>query len=180
MNRVIVITVIVILFLVAGYLIFSNSKKNINSTADEVSLEQSNKSLPAPQIVNRQASFAIFTNGTFRVFTAPMYHNRSTDAYIEAGNPNIVKIKKTGTTWNNFFKTMPFSLTKECLTTGTRETFCSNSNGVLKFFLNGTEDSNALDKEIKDGDQVLVTYGNESEQQIQSQIQKIPVIKFIE
>ena len=60
------------------------------------------------QIVNKKASFAIFTNGTFRLFTAAMYHNLSEDVFIQADNPNIVHVKKTGITWDVFFKTLPF------------------------------------------------------------------------
>lgn len=122
------------------------------------------------QAVDKIASFAIFTNGTFRIFTASMYHNLSPDVYIEQSNPNIVKIKKDKITWDDFFKTLPFKLTADCLTTGTKETFCTGSNGTLKFYLNGERNENALNQEIKDGDEILVSYGNESDDAIKKQL----------
>ena len=112
------------------------------------------------QPVDKQASFDIFTNGTFRVFTASMYHNLSEDVYIQADNPNLVHVKKAGITWNDFFKTLPFSLTKDCLITGSRETFCSTQTKKLKFTLNGENTPNALDLEIKQNDKLVVSYGD--------------------
>ena len=85
---------------------------------------QTPKATPIYEKVDYIGAFAIFTNGTFRVFTAAMYHNLSEDVFVQADNPNIVRVKKSGTTWDDFFKTLPFKLTKECLTTGTKETFC--------------------------------------------------------
>lgn len=124
--------------------------------------------------VDYSAGFAIFTNGTFRVFTAAMYHNLSSDVYIQANNPNIVYVKKNDITWNDFFKTLPLKLTKDCLVTGTKQTFCTDSNGRLRFYINGKEDINALDKYIKNKDQLLVTYGNEDDVQIDQQLKRIP------
>lgn len=121
---------------------------------------------PSPQIkeeeekaIEEKASFAIFTNGTFRIFTAAMYHNRSGDVFIEASNPNIILVKKAGVTWDDFFKTLPMKLTKDCLTTGTGQNFCTNSNQTLKFYINGKQDPDALNRTIKAGDQLLVSYG---------------------
>lgn len=113
--------------------------------------------LPVP--VDLTATFEIFTNGTKRVFTQAMYHNQSPDAYIESPDPSVVHIKKANVTWDDFFRTLPFSLTKDCLVTGTRQTFCSNETKRLRFFLNGEETPNALELEIKANDALKVTYG---------------------
>ncbi len=127
-----------------------------------------------PAVVDSRAAFAIFTNGIFRVFTAAMYHRRSGDVYIEETNPNIIKIKKAGVTWDDFFKTLPFTLTHECLTTGTKETFCTNANKTLRFYLNGVLKTTVLDGVIHHSDKLLVSYGNEEEPIISQQLKKIP------
>jgi len=124
--------------------------------------------------VEYHAYFAIFTHGTFRVFTAPMYHNLSPEVFIQAESPNTVRVQKTGVTWDDFFKTLPFSVTKDCLTTGTQQVFCTGKNGTLSFYLNGIKDEHALDQMIKDGDRLLITFGNESEDVIKKQINMIP------
>lgn len=134
---------------------------------------------PTPQMqetVDIKASFGIFTNGTFRIFTASMYHNLSDDVYIEASSPNIVIVKKAGATWGDFFATLPMNVTRDCLTTGTGQTFCSSNAQTLKFYINGQRDTNALEKRINAGDQLLVSYGNENSGDIEKQLKQIPIL----
>lgn len=130
-----------------------------------------------PITVDYSASFAIFTRGTFRDFAAEMYHNLSEYVYIEAINPNIVRVKKANTTWDDFFKTLPFKLTNECLTTGTKQTFCTNDKEKLKFYLNGRQDQGALDRVINLGDELLISYGDESGAEISRQLQRVPAVQ---
>lgn len=174
MNKVIIVIVSIGIALAFITYLIIGSKTKTSPAPSATQKETPSVTLPQPARVSYKAGFAIFTHGTFRVFTASMYHNLSPDAYIEASNPNITKVKRAGITWNDFFKTLPFKLTKECLTTGTKETFCTNNNATLQFYLNGKQDQNALDKQISAGDQLLVSYGNESKEQIEKQLQQIP------
>ena len=122
----------------------------------------------------KTAAFAIFTNGTFRIFTDSMYHNRSEDVFIEGSNPNVINIRKQNLTWGDFFNTLPFKLTAECLITGTGQTFCDGKGGSLSFFINQTKDPEALNKVINQGDKLLVSFGDNSDSVIAGQFQKIP------
>jgi len=159
--RKIIAIIIVIVISGFGYLFFS--KKSTPSP-------QQNKVEKQPERVSYDASFAIFTNGIFRDFSASMYHNLSPHAYIQSGEPNKVQVRKKGVTWNDFFKTLPFKLTKECLTTGLGETFCTGQGGSLKFYLNGERNDNVLDEVIHSGDSILISFGNENEAQIKEQM----------
>lgn len=124
--------------------------------------------------VDMKGSFAIFTNGTFRVFTASMYHNRSADVFIESSNPNIVRVKKAGVTWGDFFATLPMKLTPNCLTTGTGQSFCTNDRQTLKLYINDQLDVKALEKQINTGDQLLVSYGDKNDSDVSRQLKQIP------
>ena len=104
------------------------------------------------------ARFEVYTNGTKRVFTAAMYHNKSQDAFIQNPDPSVIYIKKLGVTWDEFFKTLPFSLDKNCLVTGTKQTFCSRQSQRLHFLLNVVEVPDALDLEIKPNDYLEVRF----------------------
>lgn len=169
-------TIGLLLFLVVfiTFAIISNKKEDPQSQFSQEIQQKLTPTSQQIQPVGKQASFAIFTNGTFRVFTASMYHNLSEDVFIEASNPNIIKIKKAGTTWNDFFSTLPLKITNDCLITGTKETFCSNKDYSLKFYLNGERKTQILDQVIQDRDTLLITYGNESEATISKQIQRVP------
>lgn len=154
-------------------LVLQSSEKEENTVAI------SSTPVPSAQITEKivtdfNASFAIFTFGTFRIFTDEKYHHQSGEVFIQADNPNIIHVKNQGVTWDDFFRTLPFKLTKDCLATGTGQTFCTNSNGKLSFYLNSIEDPDALDKFFNKGDKLLVTYGNENKEQIQLQLQKVP------
>ena len=181
MGKAIVVSISLLIVVSLGLFLISNMSKNSTSSkAKESSQLQSTSSDQVQSVdkqsfsTNKQASFAIFTNGTFRNFTASMYHNLSNDVFIQKNNPNIVHVKKAGITWSDFFKTLPFSLTKDCLTTGTKEKFCSGVQGTLKFYLNGVRNEDSLSQEIEVGDKLLVTYGTESEGIIKQQLNKIP------
>ncbi len=161
---ILIITVVVIIL----FLKQKNPAKRLSSMITQKSQEKA---------VDYKASFGIFTHGTFRIFTAAMYHNLSDDVFIQSDNPNIVHVKKGSITWGDFFNTLPFKLTKECLTTGTGETFCSGKGGTLRFYLNRVRDNDLLSKPIGSADTVLVTFGNEDDSQIQREFQSIPQIK---
>jgi|SRR3990172_4262048 len=137
-----------------GYFLITQ-KENVPKTPAQIGII---KPTPTPQPTDITASFEIITLGTGRVFTASMYHNLSSDVYISMENPSQVHVKKEGITWTQFFKTLPMSLDKDCLTTGTGQTFCTNDAQTLKFYINDIENLNALDEVIEEGDHLLVTY----------------------
>lgn len=159
---------IVIIVLGGAFFLVNNSRQQsprVNTTPPTLTLQKNS--------ADYKASFAIFTSGTFRIFTASMYHNLSKNVFIEASNPNIVHIKKRGVTWDDFFKTLPFKLTRDCLTTGTGETFCTKGENRLKFYLSGVKTNDLLNKEIMKDDKTLITYGSENEDDIQKQIKRL-------
>jgi hypothetical protein len=103
------------------------------------------------------AQFTIITHGTKRIFTDPKYHNQSTDVYLTANDPSVIHVEKEGLTWADFFATLPFSVTKECLTTGTKQTFCQSETQTLSFSINGKLNPQALDSVIQPNDQFLLS-----------------------
>jgi hypothetical protein len=148
---------------------------SINQTQPtKISVSQTpSPTLEVTRDVNYEARFAIYTNGTKRIFTNSMYHNLSKDVYIEASDPSIVHVKKDGVIWMDFFMTLPLKLDKDCLTTGTKETFCSTPKATLKFYLNGVRNDKFLFEKIKDGDLALISYGMENEAQIKFQLNSL-------
>lgn len=120
-----------------------------------------NSPTPIPSITGLApftARFEIYTNGTKRVFTAAMYHNQSPEVYLEAADPGLIYVGRTGITWEDFFATLPFSLDEKCLVTGTKQTFCNNRDQRLYFYLNGSETSGVLPRQINPNDSLRVEY----------------------
>ena len=131
------------------------------SSAKKDSLEPTPTTNPQVQTEEKadyQASFEIYTDGLKRNFTSPKYHNQSPDVFITSDNPSIVNIKKKGITWDDFFKTLPMKLTKDCLTTGDGEVLCNSQTKTLKFYINDVENPDFLNEKIKSGDKARVSW----------------------
>ncbi len=145
--------------------IFINEKLSKNASDGQVRVvEIVSDSQPVPEpsnlpeIIDFTAGFEIYTNGTKRIFNQDMYHNQSADVYLTSNNPSTIHIKKRGITWDDFFKTLPFSVTNNCLVTGTKQTFCTTVTQKLRFYLNEIENSDVLGLEIKEGDFLKIVY----------------------
>lgn len=134
----------------------SKTPSTILDISTPVSMEKN--TLQTPIATDFTARFEIFTNSTRRVFTETKYHNQSADVYIEKIDPHLIYIKKSNTTWNDFFSTLPFSITKDCLVTGTKQTFCSTETKKLYFYLNDQEAPDALDRPISPNDSLIIEY----------------------
>lgn len=148
-----------------GYFILTKNvdeNKNVAQITPTIT-ENSNEPL--------KAAFGIFTNSTFRIFSDPRYLNQSDEVFMDEAS--VVTVKKEGITWNDFFKTLPMELTKDCLTTGTGQVFCSSNDEKLRFFVNGKEDPEALNKIIKEDDRLLVSFGNKSDDEIKNEIDTV-------
>lgn len=146
---------------------------SLSACAKNLPIVQSPSPSPQDQNVNWQAGFAIFTNGTFRVFSASMYHNLASDVYIESSNPNIVHVKKSGLTWGDFFNTLPMELNNSCLTTGTKERFCNGPGDKLRFYLNSQTTNDLLSRQIQNGDRALISFGSEKDEEIKIQYKSV-------
>lgn len=157
MKAVLIIFVILILGGI-GFVIFTpknSSEQNITTIT----------STPIPtnaSFAPFTATFEIYTNGTKRIFTDPKYHNLSTKVFLTTDNPNVINVQVSNITWDDFFKTLPMQLSKDCLVTGTKQTFCSNETSKLKFFINDIENPDALDREINPNDHLKVIYNPSS------------------
>lgn len=151
-KKTLIALLIAAIALYIGYTTIAGNRTSPSSIQPTPSPAQSSEK------VNIKASFTIITGGITRSFKAEKYHNLSPDVYIDASDPNIVHVTKKGITWDDFFKTLPMKLTKDCLTTGDGETFCDGKNGSLKFFLNEIEDKVLLEKQIREEDKVLIKF----------------------
>jgi hypothetical protein len=134
----------------------------------------SQQSVAIPLTTPIQAGFLIYTNGVKRSFAASMYHNRAESVFLAADSPQIVHITIEGVTWTDFFQTLPMSLTRECLITGTKESFCTGPQGTLRFYINGEENADALEEVIAQNDRLLISYGFATELELAHQIQAVP------
>lgn len=139
------------------YIFRPNPQENIQSPPIQNEIGQSSPPESGSQNPYINAKFTIYTLGTKRDFSNPMYQNLSSSAYIASGTGEDI-IALRGTTWGDFFDTLPFSIDKECLVTGTGQKFCTNNLRSLNFYINGEIDSNLLSKNIEDRDELVIKF----------------------
>lgn len=168
MKKLFIPALIVLIVSIFSVLYLRNSS-GISTKKETSSATSTHTTIPMPF----EAKFAIYTNGTFRIFSDPRYHNQSKDIYINSDKPNYVVVNKVNSTWNDFFNSLPMKLDDSCLTTGTGQIFCTNENYKLQFFINGEAKENALREIILPTDELLVTYGNEDSESINTQLKSL-------
>jgi len=155
--KTVTLSILIILILTSVLIILNKSqtpKTSVKTPTPTLSIQEEKVNPP----VGGKASFSIVTGNITRSFKAEKYHNQSPDVYIDSVDSTIVHVKKKDITWNDFFKTLPMKLTKDCLITGDDETLCNGKNGTLKFYLNDVKTPNFLDRRIKDGDKALINF----------------------
>lgn len=135
--------------------------------------QNTNMESKKPTISTTKAKFLIYTNGTRRDFSDSRYHNLTSSLYIDPLTPYEVVSIRSVSTWDDFFKTLPMKVEKDCLSTGTGQVFCSNETESLKFYVNGKFDPNTLTRKIDDGDMLLISFGSEGKEGIDFQLKEL-------
>ena len=77
------IWVILAIFLVGGGALYFGFSKTQQTPSQPTQISTTSPTIqPQIEAVDYKAGFAIFTNGTFRIFTDSKYHNQSADVFI--------------------------------------------------------------------------------------------------
>lgn len=136
----------------------SQTQENVTPPATSSTVRSNPEPAEVTQFTPFTATFEIYTLGTKRIFTDSRYHQQSSSVYLLGSDPATVHVAEAGVTWADFFASLPMSLDAECLITGTKQTFCANQQHTLVFTLNGNEEPDALQREIKTEDFLEVQY----------------------
>lgn len=185
-NKLSILIIVVIILVVTLPVLYLVNTYNINFRSENepfLSLIQRNietKESDSPyQEIYYKASFSVYTNGTKRGFNEPEFLERDERAYMTESEPDVIRIKKTGITWGQFFETLPIQIYKDCLLFNTGYIYCNTSSKTVKFYINGLKEDNALDLGIRNGDRLLITYGHEDDSTIEKQIKSVPDPKVL-
>ncbi len=97
---------------------------------------------------------------------SPFIHLENFDGHVIHRHSQYVTI-------GYLFKTLNLGLTKDCLILPNEEKFCSNEEYSLKFYVNEKKMLDLLDYLIFDGDFILISYGSESQEEIELQLKEL-------
>ena len=85
----------------------------------------------------------------------------------------LLHMHATGVPLWVFFKSIGTDLNKDCITLENKEKFCNDENKNIKFFVNGKGNNEFENYVFNNLDKILISYGNENQEQIQNQLNSI-------
>lgn len=87
-------------------------------------------------------------------------------ADLHGGDGDVVHKHATGVTWGYFFSTLNMTLGDDCLVLDTGAAYCNEGWKKWEYFVNGDAAGSIRGMEMRDRDQVLITYGASYEEAV--------------
>lgn len=140
--------------------------------------------LKAPVIQNQNeayhihSDFKVYINGKSLDFSLAKYQSKEgkeLNPYIHLhdGNGNVIHVHKKGIKLGDFFNSLGFKFSSDCLVLDTGIKYCSDTENKLQLFVNGKQNSLFDKYELQDLDRILITYGQTSNTVLQNQISSV-------
>jgi len=108
-------------------------------------------------------------------FSSPAYQIKSSWIHFEGADGNTIHRHSSGVKMGYLFGTLGLGLTDECFVFKDGRDFCTNEDYSLKFYINHDQvDGNEfLDHIGQENDRVLISYGNETPEEIEEQLREV-------
>jgi hypothetical protein len=124
---------------------------------------------------HEHTAFRLFINGQVIDFSQPKYQVKSQYVHFENGDGDTIHKHATGVDIGFLFETLGIKFTSECITMDDGTGYCNDSNNTLKFFVNGVRSDMYNNYVLNDGDRILLSYGSETQEQIDEQLRAIEI-----
>ena len=106
-------------------------------------------------------------------FSVPTYQIKSSWIHFEESDGTTIHRHASGVTLSYLFETMNIIIDEECYLFPDGRQFCTNEDYSLKYYLNHKSVDSINDYVIQDGDRILITFGNETPEQIEAQLTEL-------
>ena len=103
-------------------------------------------------------------------FSAPSYQIKSSWIHFEGNDGTTIHKHATGVKLGYLFDTLGLGLDDQCFEFKDGRSFCTNEDYSLRFFINGEEVSDVREYEIVEDDKILISYGAETPEELESQL----------
>lgn len=126
------------------------------------------------------ADFAVFLDGKQITPLGHEYFVRSRFVHVESGSGEgtVIHMHATNVPMNFFFKSLGMEFTQDCFKTDTDAQYCNSADKTLKMYVKNRNGNWELNSDygnyvFKDLDKILITYGNETPEQIKAQQEQV-------
>jgi len=106
-------------------------------------------------------------------FSATTYQIKNSWIHFEESDGNTIHRHSSGVTLDYLFETLSIAIDEDCYIFTDGRQFCTNEDYSLKYFINGDSVNNINDYVIQDDDRILISYGGETEEQINQQLNEL-------
>ena len=127
-----------------------------------------------PGSAHHHASFLIFINGKMVRFDDLRYYEASPYVHLHESSFAEIHTHAENVTLGFFFETVGIFFNKNCLVFDGNVSYCNNVTHTLKFYVNGSLSDDYGDHFTSDWERYLITYGDQSAEEILEQIEKVP------
>jgi len=124
------------------------------------------------------ADFLVYINGEQLDFTADKYQTTaenmlSETVHLHDNQGDVIHFHAEGVTLEEFFSSLGFTITNDCLTTDTGETHCTDGANVLELYVNGELVADIPNAELVDEDQKLLYFGTPNPPGLQTYLDSV-------
>ena len=112
-------------------------------------------------------------------FSAPAYQIKSPWIHFEGNDGTTIHKHATGITLGYLFETLTLGLDDQCFEFQDGRSFCTNEDYSLRFFINDEEVSDVRDYETAEDDMILISYGAETPEEIESQLLELKAMQLV-
>jgi len=103
-------------------------------------------------------------------FSVPSYQIKSSWIHFEESDGTTIHRHASGVTLGYLFDSLNIGIDSECYSFPDGRQFCTNEDYSLKYYLNHQLVNDINDYVIQDDDRILITFGNETPEQIEEQL----------
>ena len=103
-------------------------------------------------------------------FSVPTYQIKSSWIHFEESDGTTIHRHASGVTLGYLFDSLNIGIDSECYAFPDGRQFCTNEDYSLKYYLNHQLVNDIYDYVIQDDDRILITFGNETPEQIEEQL----------
>lgn len=113
-------------------------------------------------------------------FSGPAFQIKSSWIHFEGQDGNTIHRHSSGVTLGYLFATLGIlGLDDECFVFPNGREFCTTSDYSLKFFINHEPVDDIASYVLNEGDRILISYGNETPEEIDMQLEELDVQSIV-
>ena len=172
-SNLIAIGVFAVIALIVGYAVY------VFVTVDQSSGPGGLENAGALGSEHSHAAIMVKVFGDVFDFSAPSYQIKSPWIHFEGNDGTTIHKHATGVTLGYLFETLTLGLDDQCFEFQDGRSFCTNEDYSLRFFINDEEISDVRDYDLNEDDRILISYGAETPEEIESQLLELKGMQLV-